>query len=313
MNVPTPKNTTARDDAFDRGLERLLQGDAAGIEDIEPELQPIALEMVKLANEAGWIGTEPGEEPIRPRAWWKSSHQVINAVAAVAVMGLIAVMVTVGVRIWNQPEGQYGSQHTETFITEMGPGVCDRAPRTDAEIAAIVRTSEQDVLPFQSDGVVSNGLNESVQLTRDWNTCLLNNDWRRATAYESEYFIWRIGQDEFPMGVEALGDTEIAQGVIKRHALISPLATSDGLNLAIYSADLFRYIEDTNPPLMLGVDAWLVPVDADGDWIEWFTAMSVEWDGSQWVIVSATRDGIPDSPFFRDDTLPESTPEAPPT
>lgn len=61
---------------------------------------------------------------------------------------------------------------------------------------------------------------------------------------------------------------------------------------------------------MPGVDAGLVPVDADGDWVEWFTVMSVEWDGEQWVIVSATRDGITDSEHFRTDALPGGTPNA---
>lgn len=312
MNVPTPMNDNARDDRFNRGLERLLQGDPTGIDEIDPELQDTAIEMVKLANDASWIGSDPGEAPMRPvsRGLTINTHRAINAVAALLVVGLVAVLVTVGLRVWDVGEGQYGSGPDEIPVVELGPGVCSRAPRTDAEIAAIVRKSETEVEPFQSDGVSnSNGINETIQLTRDWNTCLLNSDWSRAMAYESEFFIWILGQEEFPEGVNRLTDQEIAGRISQRHALIAPLETVDGMNLAVYSADRFRYVENSNPPLILGVDAWLVPVDVNGDWIEWFTVMSVEWDGEQWIIVSATRDGVPDTEYFRDDTLPESTPE----
>lgn len=311
MNVPTPTNDNARDDRFNRGLERLLQGDPTGIDEIDPDLQEIAIEVVKLANDAGWVGSDPGDEVIRPRPWWRNSHTIINAVAAVMVVGLVAALVTFGLRIWNSPEGQYGSGPEEVGMVEPGPGVCSRAPRTDAEVAAIVRKSESDVEPFTSDGVsYSNGIVEAVQLTRDWNACLLKDDWHRAMAYESDYFIWRLGQEEFPTGVVGFTDQEIAGRVADRHATITPLETVDGMNLAVYSADKFRYLGNAEPPLLLGVDAWLVPVDVNGDWIEWFTVVSVEWDGEQWVIVSATRDGVPESPYFRNDTLPENTPDA---
>lgn len=310
MDVPTPMNSKARDDRFNRGLERLLDGDPAGIDEIEPELQDVAIRMVQLANDAGWIDAEPGVGPTRSRHWWQSTHQLINAVAAVLAVGLIAVMVTVGVRLWDDSGGQFGSSPTAVPAVELGPGVCDRPPRTDAEIAAIVGKSEDEVAPFQSDGVTENGTTSAVQLTRDWNTCLLANDWHRAMAYESEYFIWYIGLELFPEGVTGLSDEEIASRIADRHALIAPLETVDGMNLAIYTADLFRYIDGSNPPLIRGVDVWLVPVTFEGDWVEWPTVMSVEWDGEQWVIVSATRDGVPESPYFRDDSLPEATPES---
>lgn len=313
MKIPTPMNDNARDDRFNRGLERLLHGDPTGIDKIDPELQDTAIEMVKLANDAGWIDTDPGEAPMHPvsRGLTINTHRVINAVAAVLVVGLVAVLVTVGIRVWDSGEGQFGSGPQEIGMAELGPGVCSRAPRTDAEIAVIVRKPATEVEPFQSDGVSnSNGINEAIQLTRDWNTCLLNSDWSRAMAYESEFFIWILGQEEFPAGVAEFTDKEIAGRIYQRHALITPLQTVDGLNLAVYSADNFRYFERTDQPLILGVDAWLVPVDVNGDWIEWFTVMSVEWDGEQWVIVSATRDGVPNSEYFRDDTLPESTPGA---
>lgn len=58
------------------------------------------------------------------------------------------------------------------------------------------------------------------------------------------------------------------------------------------------------------MDVWIQTLDEGGDWPVWPTVMSVERDGEQWVIVSATRDGIPESPYFLNDTLPESTPDA---
>lgn len=311
MNVPTPMNDNARDDRFNRGLERLLQGDPTGIDEIDPELQDTAIEMVKLANDARWIGSDPGETPTRPvsRGLTINTHRAINAVAAVLVVGLVAVLVTVGIRVWDVGEGQYGSGPDEIPVVELGPGVCSRAPRTDAEIAAIVRNSEEDIQPFQHEGVRTEINPWSLQTTRDWNDCLQSGQYDRALAYESEYFIWYIGWDLFPDGPGSLTDAEIANRVIDRHREIVPIETEDGTDLSVYATERFRIDTNLDEFNVQGVDAWIVPLDAQGDWLEWPTVVTIEWDGQQFVIVTTSQDGNPHSPYYRHEVRPESTPE----
>lgn len=310
MNVPTPLNDKARDDLFDRGLERLLQGDPTGIEDIEPELQNVSIRMVQLANDAGWIGAEPELTPARP--WWRNIHTVINVAAAAMVIGLVGMLITVGLRVWAPGERQFGSVVTPETVIENRAADCRREPRTDAEIAAIVHKSEDSVQPFRKDSAQMDIANHTRQITRDWNACLLDGDFYRAMAYESDYFIWLLGQEVYPAGTGTETDPEIAAAIAARHAEIVPLKISDGMNLSIYSSDRYRIVQygDSDARLQ-GVDIWLVPLDTSGDWIEWPTVMSMEWDGTEWVIVSATRDGVPPSPYFREDALPLPSTPAP--
>lgn len=308
MNVPTPMNDTARDDRFNRGLERLLNSDPAGIEEIESDLQDVTIHMVQLANDAGWIGADPGKETLRPRPWWRSGQHVLNAMAALLMVGLIGVIGYFGLQVWNTNEGQYGSEPTPSEMIELGPGVCSRPPRSDAEIASIVQKSEVDVLPFRHEGVYADITSSTLQLSRDWTACLQTRQWHQAMAYESEYFIWLFGQELFPRGTGPLTDAEIAEQIAERHAEIIVINTVDGQNVFIYSADNYRTNVVDDQYLFIGADIWVVPKDNAGDWIQWFTVVTVEWDGEQWVIVTATRPGIPDSPFFREDTLPGATP-----
>lgn len=311
MNVPTPMNDNARDDRFNRGLDRLLQGDPTGIDEIEPELQDVAIQMVQLANDAGWIGSEPGDEPVRPRQWWRNGKAIVNAIAAVLVIGLVASLISVGIQVWGPGNNQHGSAPTPESLVRDSPGVCRRAPRTDVEIAAIVQKSEADVEPFNAPGIVDAPAGAAQLLLRDWNTCIQQQNWRGAMAYESEFFIWLLGQEVFPDGTEGLTEAEIAEGVANRHSRIQPVLTSDGMNLAIYHSDTFRQDFGGEAVNLRGADVWLVPVDADGNWIEWPSVVTVEWDGTQWMMVSINRDGVPDSEYFRHDALPaDATPES---
>lgn len=306
MNVPTPMNDNARDDRFNRGLERLLDGDPTGIDEIDPDLQDVAIQMVHLANDAGWIGTEPGTEPIRPHAWWRNTRTVVNAMAAVLVIGLVAVMVTVGLRVWAPANDQYGAGPTPDDMFLNQPAECRRAPRTDAEIAGIVRKSAARVEPFRSDGTQDqNPSTGAIGVLRDWNTCLQQQNWHGAMAYESEFFIWLLGQEVFPDGVANLTDAEISAGVAERHAQIEPINTSNGTNLSIYHIDTFRQSFSSNGAFLRGADVWLVPLDSDGNWLEWPAVVSVEWNGEQWMMVTINRDGVPDSEYFRHDALPD--------
>ena len=86
MTSLTPFNGNAEDEMFDRGLERLLVGDMSGLDDIDPKLHDTVLEMVGLANTAGWIGVEPGPplrdtRPVRVR--W---GPVVAKVAAILLV-----------------------------------------------------------------------------------------------------------------------------------------------------------------------------------------------------------------------------------
>lgn len=311
MNVPTPFNDNARDDRFDRGLERLLAGDPTGIDEIDPELQDAAIEMVKLANEAGWIGSDPGMLQVGRQAWWRNGRQIVNALAAVAVIGLIGIMITMGVRLWDSGGSQFGSNHTEIGLPNLGPGVCTRDPRTTAEIADIVRKTEDAAWPSWSEGVRTELRPWSLQTTRDWNSCLQTGQFDRATGYESEYFIWIIGTELFPNGPGTLSDAEIAKQVIDYHARITPIPTTDGLDLMVWEAERFRMIgHDDGGPYMSGIDAWIARVDDNADWLEWPTVVTIEWDGSQFVIITTTQDGIPRGFLFRNDALPGDAPDA---
>lgn len=318
MKVPTPMNDTARDDRFNRGLERLLHGDPTGIDEIDPDLQDTAIEMVKLANDAGWIGADPGDEVVRPRPWWRNGQRIINAVAAVLLVGMITVLATLGLRVWDSGDSQYGSDLTEIGLPQLGPGVCSRAPRTHAEIAAIVRKPEGDIQPFPNEGVKTEIRPWSLQITRDWNDCLISEQWSRALAYESEYFIWYIGWDLFPNGPGSLTDVEVANQVIDRHTTIAPIETVNGMDLTVYQIEHYRDGYGPNqdprpdPGLLAGADAWIATVDENGDWIIWPTVVTIAWDGDEFVIVTTTQDGVPKSPYFRSDALnPEAVPEEP--
>lgn len=273
-------------------------------------MQDIAVEMVCLAKDAGWIGTEPGAQPASTRQWWRNGRIIMNTIAAVMVIGLVSVLVTVGLRVWDMGERQYGSDNSSVSQVQLGPDVCSRTPRTDAEIAAIVRKSQQQVEPFVHKGVKEDPSMAVMQTTRDWNTCLQTGQFDRAMAYESEYFIWLLGQEVFPAGVGSESDRDVAAAIAARHGDIVPLATIDGTNLNIYFVDRMRLEPGNAEARFRGGDTWLVPLDINGDWIEWPTVVSLEWDGEHWMIVSANRDGVPHGPYFRDDALAgTSTPQ----
>lgn len=306
MTVPTPLNDQTRDDRFDRGLERLLDGDPRGIDEIEPDLRDISLQMVSLANDAGWVGNYPGETARRSR--FRNAKTIINALAAVLMIGVIGSMIMLGIQVWGPGVSQYGSGDDENVPVVSGPGVCNRLPRSDAELVAIVRKSEDEVEPYGGEGVQTNLPDATMQLTRNWNSCLQSGQWDRAMAYEGEYFIWSLGQDEFPDGTSGLTDAEIVTRLQERHASMVPINTPDGLNLRIYTIESFIYDRSTENPGALGANIWVVPVDDLGDWIEWPTVVTSAWDGEQWVVLSTTQQGIPASKYQGDNAQP-STPE----
>lgn len=312
MNVPTPMNTTARDDRFDRGLERLLDGDPAGIDEIEPELQDIAVHMVQLANEAGWVGSDPGAITSVPVPWWQRGQKIVNAVAAVLVIGMLATMVAFALQVWGITENQFGAGPTSEPAAEIGPGMCRRTARTDAEIAAIVRKSETEIAPFAGPGIEADAVSSALQLTRDWNACLQGQQWTRAMAYESEFFIWSVGQVQYPDGVGAATDAQIATRLADAHGFIAPIQTLDGTDLSVYASENYRVDTSRDRWEMIGLDLWVVPMDEYNEWIQWPTVVTVEWDGVQWVVVSATSDGVPESPYRRDDTRQNPGPVATP-
>lgn len=308
MTVPTPVHDPERDDRFDRGLELLLHGDPRGINEIEPDLQDISLHMISLANDAGWV--EGGVRSPRRTPRFRNAKTILNAIAALVMIGVIGGMIMAGIQVWGPGERDFGSgpndESTDIGSIEVKPGVCDRLPLTDSEIATIVRSSEPDVYPFQFGGFVGDPRSNSLQVVRDWNACLIDQEWRRAMAYESDYFVWMIGTSQFPQGVGSLTDAEIADRVIDQHSLIPPIPIADELSL--YSVENHRIHNDETGFGILGFDAWVVGLDDNGDWIEWPTIVTVHWDGSQLVIVSSTQAGVPESEFQRNDALP-STPE----
>ena len=312
MNIPTPLNDTTRDERFDRGLTQLLDGDPAGLDRIDPDLQDIAVHMVQLANDAGWIGTEPGDQSVATTPRWRDWHLVSNVLAAVAVIGIVAALAYAGIQyLPNQRNGQYGSQPPGTNVPLIsGPGVCVRPARTDAEIAAIVRKSEEAVQPYQADGVEDSPEFAVVQATRDWNSCLQQGLYDRATAYESEYFIWLVGKTVLPSNTGNLADRAIAREVIAFHEQIQPIATEDGLNLSLWQMDSVIVDNRDDRYFIQGVTAWLPPIDERGDWLYWPTVVSIEWDGYQWVIISTSQNGVPEGQYKPDDNndVPPATP-----
>lgn len=61
MTSPTPFDHSTRDTTFDEGLEKVLTGDISGLNDIDPELHETVLDVIGLAQTAGWIGqNQPG-------------------------------------------------------------------------------------------------------------------------------------------------------------------------------------------------------------------------------------------------------------
>lgn len=295
MNVPTPLNDNARDDRFDRGLEQLLQANPTGLDEIEPELREITVQMVRLANDAGWIGTDPGESEIRSTPRWRDLRLITNAIAAVALIGVVSALAWFGFQYLNDNESQYGSPGS---TISLRPGACTRAPRTDAEIAAIVRKSEGEVAPFQSAGTSGDFYAETLQLSRDWNVCLQQQDWARATAYESEYFIWTLGQAFYPGYTGEVPDSQIAIDIRLFHIGLPPLDTPGDTQLTVYSIQNIRASSDSRNDsiVYLGVNTWVVTI-VEGEWYQWPLVVATEWDGTQWVIVSTSHPAMPDSPF----------------
>ncbi|MCO5218985.1 MAG: hypothetical protein M9909_09160 [Thermomicrobiales bacterium] len=308
MNVPTPLNDNARDDRFDRGLEQLLQANPTGLDEIEPELRDITVQMVRLANDAGWIGADPGEHEHRSTPRWRDLKLITNAIAAAALIGVVLTLAWFGVQYLNDNGGHYGS--APTMMPEGIPEAsCDRIPRSDTEIAAIVRSSGTEVAPFQASRGENDFYNGSIRLARDWNLCLLEQNWARAVAYESDYFIWLLGQHLYPDGTAHLTNAEIARGIMDFHHQLTPMPMASDITIGVYTLQNIRALGDGSDNVVIGLDAWIVPI-RDADWVIWPIVFAVEWDGTQWMIVSTSQDSVPDSLFKPNDNASSATPEA---
>lgn len=308
MTSPTPFNDTTRDEMFDRGLENVLGGDMTGLDDIDPDLYETVLEMVSLANTAGWIGAEPGPplEDTRPRlVRWAPALSKIAAVLLVVLLGATGYLgwlvienrmnapgepTSVGIQA--APTAMADFSYVSTPQAMIGSGTCGREPRSDAEIARIAR---EPLGPWSSrDGTQQshNEVNANVtQVTRDWTACLVEGDYARAMAYESENFIRSMMQGVGVTDLENLSDEEIVGIVIGQHRLLQPMARGKDIEIVIYRINYSSSGSGTTR-----IENWMVPVDPKGDWVEWPTVNTFVWEGDQWVIQLTDREGSPATP-----------------
>jgi|GEM_PF-6561769 len=309
MTSPTPFNDTTRDEMFDRGLEKLLGGDMTGLDDIDPDLRDTVLEMVGLANTAGWIGAEPGPPLQDTRPFLVRWGPVFSKVAAVLLVVLLGATGYLGWLVIEQrsdsPDASPSSVGIQAAPTAMvdfpyisesqaavGSGTCGREPRSDAEIARIAR---EPMGPWRSrEGTQQshNEINANVtQVTRDWTACLVEGDFARAMAYESENFIRSMMNGFGVDDLDNLSDEEIAGIVIGQHRLLIPMARGKDIEIVIYRTNYSSSGSGTTQ-----IENWMVPVDPKGDWVEWPTVNTFVWEGDQWMIQLTDREGSPATP-----------------
>lgn len=302
-------NGNAEDEMFDRGLERLLAGDMSGLDDIDPELHDTVLEMVGLANTAGWIGVEPGPPLRDTRSVWVHWGPVIAKVAAILLVGLLGAT---GFLTWRVMDGT-GDRQAEPpsvavlaaptalnefpYVSEeqaaVAGGVCGREPRTAAEVATIVqepyaRWEGTEVGAQQSH----NEVNASVtQVVRDWNACLVDGEYDRAMAYESESFL-RTMADASGIEIDSeTSDAEIATAVANQHRNLRPMVHGEDVEIVIYVINW-----STSGDGLTGIEVQFVPVDPAGEWVESPSVVTFIYENDRWVIHLADLEGSPATP-----------------
>lgn len=313
MTSPIPFNDNAKDDAFDRGLEKVLAGDMTGLGEIDPDLHETVLEMADLANSAGWIGAEPGPPLRDPRPVWGRWERTLSKVAAVLLVVLLGATAYLGWLVFEQrndapeespglaieaaPSAPSDFQYVSTPQAAIGSGTCGREPLTDAEIARIVREpfgewDSRDGAPQSFTEINAN----VTQVTRDWTACLVEGDYTRAMAYESENFIRAMMPGFGAEDLNNLSDAEIAGIVVGQHRLLEPMAHGRDVEIVIYRTNYSTGGRGTTQ-----IENWMVPVDPGGDWVEWPTVNTFVWEDGQWVIQLTDLEGslatpVPDPP-----------------
>lgn len=309
MTSLIPFNGNAEDEMFDRGLERLLAGDMSGLDDIDPKLHDTVLEMVGLANTAGWIGVEPGPPLRDTRPVWVRWGPAVAKVAAILLVGLLGAT---GFLAWRVIDGNGDRQAEPTsvavlaaptapgefsYVSEeqaaVGGGVCGREPRSAAEVAGIVRS------PFAPRQGESVGAQQSftevnvnvTQVVRDWTACLVSGEYDRAMAYESENFL-RAMADASGIEIDSeTSDAKIATVVARQHRNLRPMAHGEDMEIVIYVINW-----SSSGDGLTGIEVQFVPVNPAGEWVEWPSVVTFVYENDRWVIQLADREGSPATP-----------------
>lgn len=309
MTSPIPFNDSAQEDMFDRGLDKLLAGNMSGLDDIEPDLHDTVLTMVGLANNAGWIGTEPGPPPKDTRPLWLRWEPVISKIAAIFLVGLIAAAGFLALRvIEDRPDDtdEVPFASIEAVPTEandfsyasqeqaaLGSGVCGREPRTAEKITRIVDEPYTSWnTPKDGDQQSHSELNANlVQVTRDWTTCLATGQYDRAMAYESENYLRAMAEASDSDIADDLTDEQIATIVANQHRELKPMAYGEDNQIVIYKMNW-----STSASGITSAEIWMVPVDPSGEWVEWPTVITFVYEDGRWVIQLTDREGSPATP-----------------
>lgn len=290
---------------LDEAIDRLQRGDRSGLDRLDPKTAESVDYMVGLAREAGWTRGNLEDVPAsRSRLAWVPPLR--SLVAAALVVLLIGSMGMLGWRVieddlWPGPEqaqpelvrqqmpnGELAS--TEQLIP--GAGVCDRVPPTADEIARIVEAPDTSWDPStEGDGRPDSEINASlIQFTEDWNACLVSGQYDRAMAYESEQFLRAMAEASGVQAGENLTDQQIATAIANQHRNLAAMAFGEHVRVSIYGWSFLGRNGVSKAEMKM------VPVDPQGDWVEWPTAITFVYEDGHWVILLTDREGSPATP-----------------
>lgn len=290
MTLPIPFNTSAEDDLFDDALSRVLSGDRSALDDVDPELRLVVANMTRLAQDAGWLGADPGVSPRNARRTVVSWRTVANVLAATLTIALVAGLLLLGSRMLldesGTPTPTPQSMMAASPRQSVSSGTCDRKPVSDDELLRYGREpATWSPAPVNGDPGTDSELRATfLQVVEDWNACLVNGDVRRAMAYEDPLMLGHLNMEPTSWTPVATGsDAEILAQMESAQRTIPPIVTGDA-ELDLYSVEFLGRLNDGTAS---DAHVLVVPVDDSGEWTAWFTSVTLRFDGQRWSVMDA--------------------------
>lgn len=319
---------------LDEAIDRLQRGDRSGLDRLDPEMAQTVDTMVGLAKKAGWSrGNVETESSSRPRPA-RGLPFLRSLAAAAIVLILVGSLGVLGWRV-AESEFRDEPEQTQPTLAPLVPteeasrtegtsaadaaSLCVREARSPAEIERIASTQGASGAggPYDTSSFVAIE-DKLAQLTREWNACMAEGSFDRAMAYESEGFIRAMADS----GGRPEGD-DMAMALARKHGSLEPMAHGACIEIVIYVTNWFRApvvsgagtsegdgsfkietIHDGPDEAstyitvrgMGSAELQMVPVDANGDWVQWPTVFTFVYEDGQWVIDHVDITGSPSTP-----------------